>query len=29
MAEVVLKNVVKRYGETQVIHGVDLYIEDG
>ena len=29
MAAVVLKNVVKRYGETQVIHGVDLDIEDG
>ncbi len=29
MAEVVLKNVVKKYGETQVIHGVDLHVEDG
>jgi lactose/L-arabinose transport system ATP-binding protein len=29
MAEVVLNKVVKRYGETQVIHGVDLAIEDG
>lgn len=29
MAEVVLNKVVKRYGETQVIHGVDLHVEDG
>ena len=29
MAEVVLRNVVKRYGDTQVIHGIDLDIKDG
>ena len=29
MAEVVLNNVVKKYGETQVIHGVDLHVKDG
>ena len=29
MSGVTLKNVVKRYGETQVIHGVDLKVEDG
>ncbi len=29
MAEVVLNNVIKKYGETQVIHGVDLHVEDG
>ena len=29
MSGVVLKDVVKRYGETQVIHGVDLQIADG
>ncbi len=29
MVGVVLGNVVKRYGETQVIHGVDLEIHDG
>ena len=29
MSGVTLKNVVKKYGETQVIHGIDLGIEDG
>ena len=29
MSGVTLNNVVKRYGEVQVIHGVDLQIEDG
>ena len=29
MTGVVLKKVIKRYGETQVIHGVDLQIDDG
>ena len=29
MSGVTLENVIKRYGETQVIHGVDLQIEDG
>ena len=29
MTGVTLENVVKRYGETQVIHGVDLAVEDG
>jgi len=29
MSGVTLKNVVKRYGDVQVIHGVDLEIEDG
>ncbi len=29
MSGVVLKNAIKRYGEVQVIHGVDLEIEDG
>ena len=29
MSGVGLKRVIKRYGETQVIHGVDLQIEDG
>ena len=29
MTGVTLQNVVKRYGETQVIHGVDLEIRDG
>lgn len=29
MTGVTLNNVIKRYGETQVIHGVDLEIEDG
>jgi hypothetical protein len=29
MSGVTLETVVKRYGEVQVIHGVDLGIEDG
>ena len=29
MTGVNLNNVIKKYGETQVIHGVDLQIEDG
>lgn len=29
MSGVTLSKVIKRYGETQVIHGVDLEIEDG
>jgi lactose/L-arabinose transport system ATP-binding protein len=29
MAQVSLQNVVKKYGETQVIHGIDLDIKDG
>ncbi|MEQ8365928.1 MAG: ABC transporter ATP-binding protein, partial [Roseicyclus sp.] len=29
MSGLKLQNVVKRYGATQVIHGVDLDIEDG
>ncbi|NNF70776.1 MAG: sn-glycerol-3-phosphate ABC transporter ATP-binding protein UgpC [Rhodobacteraceae bacterium] len=29
MTGVTLENVVKRYGDTQVIHGVDLTIDDG
>lgn len=29
MSGVKLKNVIKRYGDVQVIHGVDLDIEDG
>ncbi len=29
MSGVELTNVIKKYGETQVIHGVDLKIEDG
>ncbi len=29
MSGVTLQKVIKRYGETQVIHGVDLQIEDG
>ena len=29
MAEVVLNKIVKRYGEIQVIHGVDLHVQDG
>ena len=29
MSGVTLENAIKRYGETQVIHGVDLEIEDG
>lgn len=29
MSGVVLKDVIKRYGDVQVVHGVDLEIEDG
>ncbi len=29
MAEVVLNKIVKQYGDVQVIHGVDLHVEDG
>ena len=29
MSGVTLNKVIKKYGETQVIHGVDLQIEDG
>jgi multiple sugar transport system ATP-binding protein len=29
MASVTLRNIVKKYGDVQVIHGVDLDIEDG
>ncbi len=29
MAGVTLNDVIKKYGETQVIHGIDLEIEDG
>jgi len=29
MSGVTLDNVIKRYGDVQVIHGVDLNIEDG
>ncbi|WP_432816808.1 ABC transporter ATP-binding protein [Sulfitobacter sp. JB4-11] len=29
MTGVTLENTIKRYGETQVIHGIDLTIEDG
>jgi lactose/L-arabinose transport system ATP-binding protein len=29
MTGVTLKNVIKKFGQTQVIHGVDLTIEDG
>ena len=29
MSGVILKNVIKRYGDVQVIHGIDLEIEDG
>ena len=29
MSGVTLKNAIKRYGEVQVIHGIDLEIEDG
>src|SRR5690606_35244964 len=27
MAEVVLEKVVKRYGKTEVVHGIDLHVE--
>ncbi|RVT82871.1 ATP-binding cassette domain-containing protein, partial [Rhodobacteraceae bacterium CCMM004] len=29
MTGVTLTDVIKKYGETQVIHGVDLTVEDG
>ena len=29
MAGLTLRNVVKKYGDTQVMHGVDLDIEHG
>ncbi len=29
MSGVILQNVIKRYGATQVVHGVDLHIENG
>jgi lactose/L-arabinose transport system ATP-binding protein len=29
MSGVTLSNIIKKYGETQVIHGIDLTIEDG
>jgi len=29
MAGVVMKNVIKKYGDVQVIHGIDLEIADG
>ena len=29
MSGVVMKDVIKRYGDVQVIHGIDLEIEDG
>ncbi|MEV8467586.1 sn-glycerol-3-phosphate ABC transporter ATP-binding protein UgpC [Fluviibacterium sp. DFM31] len=29
MAELALNNAIKRYGATQVIHGVDLQVDDG
>ena len=29
MTAVTLRNIKKAYGETEVIHGVDLDIEDG
>ena len=29
MASVTLKNIVKNYGSVEVVHGVDLTIEDG
>ena len=29
MSGVVLQDVIKRYNDVQVIHGVDLKIEDG
>ncbi len=29
MAGVILKNIIKRYGKTEVVHGVDLNIYDG
>ncbi|AML50383.1 ABC transporter ATP-binding protein [Falsihalocynthiibacter arcticus] len=29
MSGVILKDIIKRYGDVQVVHGVDLQIEDG
>ena len=29
MAEVALSNIIKKYGDTEVIHGVDLDISEG
>ena len=29
MASVTLKNIIKKYGDVQVVHGVDLQIDDG
>ena len=29
MTGVTLEKVVKKYGDVQVIHGVDLHVEDG
>lgn len=29
MSGVTMKNVVKKYGDVQVIHGIDLEIDDG
>ena len=29
MASVTIQNVIKKYGDTQVMHGVDLDVEDG
>jgi ABC-type polar amino acid transport system ATPase subunit len=29
MASVTLKNIVKKYGDVEVVHGVDLTIDDG
>ena len=29
MASVTLKNIIKRYGDVEVVHGVDLTIDDG
>ena len=29
MSGVTLSNVIKKYGDVQVIHGIDLEIEDG
>ncbi len=28
MAKVILKNIVKQFGKTEVVHGIDLNIED-
>ncbi len=29
MAAVQLSGIFKRYGDTQVVHGIDLHIDDG